>query len=39
MTEILEMFSSVLGDFDLTQITEILSTLVEYISNLISSLM
>lgn len=39
MTEIIEMFSSLLGDVDLTQITEIFNTLIEYITSLFSSLM
>ena len=37
MTEILEMFSSLLGDFDFSQITELFNTLVDYITNLLAS--
>ena len=39
MTEILEVFSSLLGEFDLTQITEVFTTLVEYLSTIISYFM
>lgn len=39
MTEIIEMFSSLLGDFDLTQITDLFTSLIEYITNLLASLM
>lgn len=39
MNEIIEIFSSLLGDVDLSQITEIFSALIEYITNLLSSLM
>ncbi len=39
MTEIIDMFSSLLSDFDLTQITDLFTSLIEYITNLLSSLM
>ena len=39
MNEIIEMFSSLLGDVDLSQITEIFTALIAYITNLLSSLM
>lgn len=39
MTEILEIFSSLLGEIDVTQITEIFNTLIEYLSTILSYFM
>ena len=37
MNEIIEMFSSLLGDFDFSQISELINTLIGYITDLLAN--
>lgn len=39
MNEILEMFTSLLGELDLTQLTEIFSTIIEYFTTFLAYFM